>query len=84
MRRGPAVFVLHKEIEQSVVVMGHPSGLRQGELFGLTIDRVDFLRKSLRVDRQLAPNGSGSDANGLWDALGGLNLSDLVDIEAIQ
>jgi len=29
------------------------SGLRQGELFGLTVDRVDFLRRSLRVDRQL-------------------------------
>ncbi|MGH9276819.1 MAG: site-specific integrase, partial [Acidimicrobiales bacterium] len=26
---------------------------RPGELFGLTVDRVDFLRRSLRVDRQL-------------------------------
>lgn len=29
------------------------TGLRQGELFGLTLDRVDFLRRELRVDRQL-------------------------------
>src|SRR5215217_167446 len=30
------------------------TGLRQGELFGLTVDRIDFLRKVLRVDRQLS------------------------------
>lgn len=29
------------------------TGLRQGEAFGLTVDRVDFLRRELRVDRQL-------------------------------
>lgn len=29
------------------------TGLRQGELLGITVDRVDFLRRSLRVDRQL-------------------------------
>lgn len=29
------------------------TGLRQGECFGLTVDRVDFLRRSLTVDRQL-------------------------------
>ncbi|MGE3448707.1 MAG: tyrosine-type recombinase/integrase [Microbacteriaceae bacterium] len=28
-------------------------GLRQGEAFGLTVDRVDFLRRTVRVDRQL-------------------------------
>lgn len=28
-------------------------GLRQGECFGLTVDRVDFLRRQVRVDRQL-------------------------------
>jgi integrase len=28
-------------------------GLRQGECFGLTVDRVDFLRRHVRVDRQL-------------------------------
>lgn len=34
-----------------VVVAG--TGLRQGELFGLTVDRIDFLRRELRVDQQL-------------------------------
>jgi integrase len=29
------------------------TGLRQGELFGLVVDRVDFLRRELRVDQQL-------------------------------
>jgi len=29
------------------------AGLRQGEALGLTVDRVDFLRRTLRVDRQL-------------------------------
>lgn len=27
--------------------------MRQGECFGLTVDRIDFLRRTLRVDRQL-------------------------------
>lgn len=29
------------------------TGLRQGELFGLGVDQVDFMRRELRVDRQL-------------------------------
>lgn len=35
------------------VLVAAGTGLRQGELFGLTVDRVDFLRRELRVDRQL-------------------------------
>jgi integrase len=34
-------------------VLAAGTGMRQGELFGLTIDRVDFLHRRLRVDRQL-------------------------------
>lgn len=34
-------------------VLAAGTGLRQAELFGLTIDRVDFMGRSLRVDRQL-------------------------------
>ena len=30
---------------------GH--GMRQGEVFGLTVDRIDFLRREVRVDRQI-------------------------------
>jgi integrase len=38
---------------RAVVVVAAGTGLRQGELFGLTVDRLDFLRRELRVDRQL-------------------------------
>ena len=38
---------------RSAVVLSAGTGLRQGECFGLTVDRVDFLRRQLRVDRQL-------------------------------
>ena len=36
-----------------VSVTAAGTGLRQGEAFGLTVDRVDFLRRSLTVDRQI-------------------------------
>lgn len=35
------------------VVVAAGTGLRQGELFGLVVDRIDFLRRELRVDQQL-------------------------------
>ena len=35
------------------------TGLRQGECFGLTVDRVDFLRRQVRVDRQLVAVSAG-------------------------
>lgn len=38
---------------RAAVVLAAGTGLRQGELFGLSTDRVDFLRRELRVDRQL-------------------------------
>jgi integrase len=38
---------------RALVIVGAGTGLRQGEAFGLTVDRVDFLRRSLTVDRQL-------------------------------
>ncbi|MGI9030175.1 MAG: tyrosine-type recombinase/integrase [Ilumatobacteraceae bacterium] len=34
-------------------------GLRQGEACGLTVDRVDFLRRTVRIDRQLVTPTSG-------------------------
>ena len=39
------------------VPLGVGVGLRQGEVSGLTVDRVDFLRRTLRVDRQLVDRG---------------------------
>lgn len=38
---------------RALVHLGAAAGLRQGELFGLTVDRVDFLRREVTVDRQL-------------------------------
>lgn len=38
---------------RALVVFAAGTGLRQGECFGLTVDRVDFLRKQVRIDQQL-------------------------------
>jgi integrase len=37
----------------ALVLLGAGAGLRQGEAFGLTVDRVDFLGRRLEVTRQL-------------------------------
>lgn len=44
------------------VTLGAAVGLRQGEAAGLTADRVDFLRRTLTVDRQLVTPPSGEPA----------------------
>ncbi len=44
---------------RGAIVLGAGTGLRQGEAMGLTIDRVDFLRREVRVDRQLWTPGKG-------------------------
>ncbi|PRY47423.1 site-specific recombinase XerD [Geodermatophilus tzadiensis] len=38
---------------QALTTLAAGTGLRQGEVFGLTVDRIDFLRRQLTVDRQL-------------------------------
>lgn len=38
---------------RALAILGAGSGVRQGEAFGLSVDRVDFLRRTIRVDRQL-------------------------------
>ncbi len=38
---------------KAFAVVAAGTGLRQGEAFGLTVDRVDFFRRTLTVDRQL-------------------------------
>lgn len=37
----------------AMVPLAAGTGMRQGEVFGLTLDRVDFLRRRVTVDRQL-------------------------------
>ena len=38
---------------RALILLGAGTGGRQGEAFGLSLDRVDFLRRTLRVDGQL-------------------------------
>jgi integrase len=38
---------------RGLIVAGAGLGLRPGELFGLTVDRVEFLRRSVRIDQQM-------------------------------
>lgn len=38
---------------RALIVVAAGTGMRQSEIFGLTLDRVDFLRRTVRVDRQL-------------------------------
>jgi integrase len=44
---------------KTLIVLAAGTGLRQGECFGLTVDRVDFLRRTITVDRQLVLAGTG-------------------------
>lgn len=49
------VLTLHSKIDPHFKALVHlcaATGLRQGEVFGLTADRVDFLRGIVKVDRQ--------------------------------
>jgi integrase len=39
---------------RALVVFAAGAGLRPGEAFGVTVDRLDFLRREVTVDRQLA------------------------------
>ncbi|HEX8769165.1 MAG TPA: hypothetical protein VF711_00200 [Acidimicrobiales bacterium] len=44
---------------RALILLAAGMGMRQGECFGLTVDRVDFLRRQLTVDRQLIAVRSG-------------------------
>jgi integrase len=66
------VFALARAVPdryRALILAGAGLGLRPGELFGLTIDRLDFLRRSVRVDQQLARiRGRGVELSGLKSA----------------
>jgi integrase len=42
------------------LTLGAACGLRQGEATGVTVDRIDFLRRTLTVDRQLVTPRGGA------------------------
>lgn len=44
---------------RALVAVGAGLGLRQGEAFGLTISRIDFLRRNVCIDRQLKREQEG-------------------------
>jgi integrase len=46
------------------LTLGFGAGLRQSEATGLTVDRVDFLRRQLTVDRQLVTPKAGDPTFG--------------------
>jgi integrase len=54
-----AVLAAMPDRYRAIVTLAAGTGVRQGECFGLTVDRVDFLRRSITVDRQLVLAGSG-------------------------
>lgn len=45
---------------RALVILAAGTGMRQGEVFGLTTDRVDFLRQRIVVDRQLTTVTGGA------------------------
>jgi integrase len=55
-----AIYDAAAEPFQAAVLLGAAVGLRQGEAAGLTVDRVDFLRRTVRVDRQWSQAGGWS------------------------
>jgi integrase len=42
----------------ALITFAAGTGMRQGEIFGVTVDRIDFLRREVRVDRQLVTRPS--------------------------
>jgi integrase len=44
---------------RALVIVGAATGLRQGELFGLRVSDVDFLRRLVTVERQVQPAAGG-------------------------
>lgn len=47
------------EVTAPLIIVAPSTGLRAGELLGLTVDRVNSLRRDVRVDRQLWSPGKG-------------------------
>jgi integrase len=52
--RVAALVAAVPERYKALVVMGAGTGIRISEALGLTVDRIDFMRRMIRVDRQLA------------------------------
>jgi integrase len=56
------------EVLRALVTFAAGTGLRQGEVFGLTVDRLDMLRREVHVDRQLVGlDGLGAEVRATED-----------------
>lgn len=64
----------------ATVAVGVGAGLRAGEVLGLTLDRVDFLRRELRVDRQLVTPQKGQPFLGPPKTRAGVRTIPLPDL----
>lgn len=53
-----ALIAAVPESSRALIVLAAGTGLRQGEVLGLTLDRVDFLRRTITVDRQIVSLGT--------------------------
>jgi len=65
---------------RALIVLAAGTGLRQGECFGLSVDRVDFLHRQLRVDRQLVGARAGVPEFGPPKSKAGFRTVPLPDV----
>jgi integrase len=49
---------------RALIILGAGTGVRIAEAFGLTNDRVDWIRKTVKIDRQLLRVGAGAPVFG--------------------
>ena len=49
---------------RALIILAAGTGMRQGECFGLTVDRVDFFGNRITVDRQRNPEAAGESLFG--------------------
>ena len=65
---------------RALVVLAAGTGLRQGECFGLSVDRVDFLHRQVRVNRQLVGAKGGVPEFGPPKSKAGFRTVPLPDV----
>ncbi|WP_248965991.1 tyrosine-type recombinase/integrase [Sphaerisporangium perillae] len=58
-QRVQAVIDAHPDLLRTLPIVGAGCGLRQGELFGLALEDIDFEEKLIRVRRQVKKLGAG-------------------------
>lgn len=52
------------EAYRALVMLSAGTGMRQGECLGLTVDRVDFMRREIHIDRQMLSSSPGGPSHG--------------------